>query len=126
MKSLSIMIADGEAVIRDVLSDYLRQCGYRVITATTTDEVIERLFDHAVPISVILSDSDLAGTMNAFSLRFWVREKHPDIIFILAGNVDAAARAAGQLCDEGPHLKRPYDPQLVMTHIKQRLDAVSQ
>jgi hypothetical protein len=61
--------------------------------------------------------------MNAFSLRFWVREKRPDIEFILAGNVDVAAKAAGELCDEGPHLKRPYDPQMVLAHIKKLLNA---
>jgi len=106
-----------------VLSDYLRQCGYKVIDAASSDEVVEILVDRATSISAILSDSDLGGSMNAFSLRFWVREKRPDIEFVLAGNVDVAAKAAGELCDVGPHLKRPYDPQLVLAHIKQLLAA---
>jgi len=121
--TVSIIVADSEVIIRNVLSDYLRQCGYKVIDAATADEVIEILVKGASQISVILSDSDLGGSMNAFSLRFWVREKRPDIHFILAGNVDNAARAAGNLCDEGPHLARPYDPQLVMVHIRQLLAA---
>jgi DNA-binding NtrC family response regulator len=120
---VSIIIADSEVIIRNVLSDYLRQCGYKVIDAASSDEVVEILVDRATSISAILSDSDLGGSMNAFSLRFWVREKRPDIEFVLAGNVDAAAKAAGELCDVGPYLKRPYDPQLVLAHIKQLLAA---
>ena len=118
---VSIIIADSEVIIRNVLSDYLRQCGYKVIDAANSDEVVEILVDGTVSISAILSDSDLGGSMNAFSLRFWVREKRPDIEFVLAGNVDVAAKAAGELCDVGPYLKRPYDPQLVLAHIKQLL-----
>jgi len=119
----SIIVADSEVIIRNVLSDYLRQCGYKVIDAATSDEVIEILVNGAGPFAAVLSDADLGGSMNAFSLRFWVREKRPEIHFILAGNVDVAAKAAGTLCDQGPHLKRPYDPQHVMTHIKQLLSA---
>ena len=118
---VSIIIADSEVIIRNVLSDYLRQCGYKVINAASSDEVVEILVDGTASISVILSDSDLGGSMTAFSLRFWVREKRPDIEFVLAGNVDVAAIVAGELCDAGPHLKRPYDPQLVLAHIKQLL-----
>lgn len=118
---VSIIIADSEVIIRNVLSDYLRQCGYKVINAASSDEVVEILVDGTASISVILSDSDLGGSMTAFSLRFWVREKRPDIEFVLAGNVDVAAKVAGELCDAGPHLKRPYDPQLVLAHIKQLL-----
>jgi len=120
---VGIIVADSEVIIRYVLSDYLRQCGYKVIDAASSDEVVEILVDSATPISAILSDSGLGGSMNAFSLRFWVREKRPDIEFILAGNVDVAAKAAGELCDEGPHLKRPYDPQMVLAHIKKLLNA---
>jgi len=47
----------------------------------------------------------------------------PAVAVVLAGNVDAAAKAAGKLCDEGPHLKRPYEAKKVVAHIMRLLAA---
>jgi hypothetical protein len=92
-----------------------------VIDAASTDEVATVLETGSAPVSAILSDAELGGTRNPFALRSMVRERWPDIAFILVGNVDSAAQAAGELCDEGPHLKRPYDPQAVLAHIRRLL-----
>jgi hypothetical protein len=37
---------------------------------------------------------------------------------ILAGTVEKAAREAGNLCEEGPHLTEPYEPSQVIDWIK--------
>jgi len=118
-----LIVADSEVIVRNVLSDYLRQCGYKVIDAANTDEVLVILETGAAKVNAILSDAELGGTRNPFALRMLVRQRWPDIAFILAGNVTAAAEAAGELCDNGPHLKRPYDPQAVLTHIRRLLAA---
>src|SRR3546814_4036944 len=65
----------------------------------------------------------LSGVFNAFELRIWVRDHYPGVEIVLAGNIDSAAKAAGHLCDEGPHLQRPYDPESVAAHIKHLLAA---
>lgn len=113
-----LIIADGDILVRVALADYLRSCGYRVIEASSSDEVMTLLTHGEAGVSCLLADADLQGALNGFGLRHWVREHHPQISVILAGNIEAAARAAGQLCEEGPHLARPYDHQLVVDHIK--------
>jgi DNA-binding NtrC family response regulator len=120
-KATCIVVADSEVIVRNVISDYLRHCGYKVIDAANADEVVEILDGASAVISAILSDVDLPGSMNAFALRMLVRQRDPDVHFILAGNVAVAAKAAGELCDEGPHLARPYDPQAVVAHIMRLL-----
>jgi len=116
-----IIVADSEVIVRNVLSDYLRHCGYRVIDAASSDEVVTIFNDSSAAISLVLSDAELAGTFNAFALRLWVQQHWPDTQFVLVGNVAAAAKAAGEICDKGPHLKRPYDPQAVVAHIRRLL-----
>jgi hypothetical protein len=37
---------------------------------------------------------------------------------VLSGSVVKAAHAAGDLCEEGPHLTKPYEPQQVVEWIK--------
>ena len=116
-----LIVADSEVIVRNALSDYLRHCGYKIIDAASTDEVLVVLETGSAQISAILSDAELGGSINPFALRLMVRQRWPDIRFILAGNVIAAAKAAGELCDDGPHLKRPYDPAAVLAHIMRLL-----
>lgn len=116
-----VLIADSEVLVRNALAEYLRDCGYRVIQAATSEEVIE-VFRHGTIVpTAVLCDAALSGTMNGFELRGWLRENAADVRVALAGNVDKAAQAAGKICDDGPHLKRPYDPQAVAEHIKRLL-----
>lgn len=116
-----LIVADGDVLVRNALAAYLRECGYHVIDAATSDEVMTALNEAAVAVDFILADAELSGSLNAFALRLWIRQNHPDVETILAGNVDAAAKAAGKLCDDGPHLSRPYEPEAVAAHIKRLL-----
>lgn len=118
-----LIVADADVLIRNALAEYLRHCGYKVFEAATSDEVIIALEEGAMKIDALLADAELSGRFNAFKLRLWVRDHHPDVEVVLAGSVDSAAKAAGQLCDEGPHLQRPYDPESVAAHIKRLLAA---
>ena len=113
-----LIIVDGDVLVRHVLSDYLRTCGYTVIEAATTDEATAVLGDTALQIEAMLCDTDAPGARNAFELRAWSRAERPEVQVILAGSVSSAANKVAELCDEGPQLKRPYDPQSVSDYIK--------
>ena len=116
-----LIVADADVLIRNALAEYLRHCGYKVFEAATSDEVVTALEEGAVEIDALLADASLSGSLNAFELRIWVKQTYPDVEIVLAGNIDSAAKAAGHLCDEGPHLARPYDPESVAAHIKRLL-----
>jgi CheY-like chemotaxis protein len=118
-----LIVADADVLIRNALAEYLRHCGYKVFEAATSDEVVIALEEGALEIDALLADAELPGHYNAFELRIWVGDHYPDVDVVLAGNIDSAARAAGQLCDDGPHLRRPYDPESVAAHIKRLLAA---
>jgi len=42
---------------------------------------------------------------------------------VMAGTPRKAANEAGKLCEEGPALTKPYDDQLLESHIRQLLVA---
>lgn len=118
-----LIVADADVLIRNGLAEYLRHCGYKVFEAATSDEVIIALQKGSSNIHALLVDAELSGRRNAFELRIWVKENYPDVNVVLVGNVDTAAKAAGHLCDDGPHLQRPYDPESVVAHIRRLLAA---
>ena len=101
------------------IAEYLRHCGYRVIEAVSAVEAIIVLtMTPELTVSAILSAVEMEGPMDGFGLYRWVRANRPGVEVLLAGNVVKAAQEAGDLCEEGPHLKRPYEPEQVVGWIK--------
>jgi CheY-like chemotaxis protein len=117
--SASVLIVDGDIVSRHVIADYLRHCGYAVVEAANTDESLLALCEPTISIDVILCDVSAVGSRNGFELATWVRTNRPDLEVRLAAGTDVAAQTAAELCESGPHLARPYEPQAVIDYIKQ-------
>lgn len=114
----SILIVDGDIVSRHVIADYLRHCGYAVVEAATTDEAYAAMVEPTMSIDVVLCDVAALGSRSGFELASWVRASRPDLEVRLAAGVDVVAQTAAQLCESGPHLKRPYEPEAVVDYIK--------
>jgi len=120
-----VTVVEADILIRHPLAEYLRECGYRVLQASNTDEA-QKLFTQRrrrIAIDVILIDVAAPGSINAFSLARWIRENHPAVDVILSGSVEAVTEKAGELCEHGPPLSKPYDHQLVADRIRRLLAA---
>ena len=114
----SVLIVDGDIVSRHVLADYLRHCSYAVVEAATTDEAFVALKEPNLSIDVIMCHVAAIGTQTCFQLANWVRVNRPELEVKLASGDDAAAQTAAELCENGPHLARPYEPEAVTEYIK--------
>jgi DNA-binding response OmpR family regulator len=117
----TVLVVDGEVIIRTEISAYLRDCGYRVIEAATSDEALHVLSANSEPVKIILTDVQLPGSLDGFGLARWVRSNKPGVGVVLAGTAERAAVVAGELCEDGPTLSKPYDPQIVADRIKRLL-----
>ncbi len=116
--SSSVLIVDGDIVSRHVIADYLRHCAYGVVEAANTDEALIALGEATLSIDVILCDVSALGSRSGFELATWVRTNRPELEVRLAGGVEMAAQTAAELCESGPHLARPYEPEAVVDYIK--------
>ena len=117
----TILVVDDEAIVRAAIADYLRSCGYRVFEATNAEEALAILGDDGLRVDIVLSAVAMRSGMDGFGLSRWIREHRADIKIVLAGTPARAADAAAELCDSGPTLARPYDPQIVLDRIKRML-----
>lgn len=117
----SVLVADGDILVRHAIADYLRNCGYTVIEATSADEVLIILQAENLPVHAVLCDVDIGGGMSVFELRAWILQHRPGLQIAMAASVEKVAAIAADLCDEGPQLSRPYDPQMVVSHIERLL-----
>jgi DNA-binding NtrC family response regulator len=117
----TVLLVDDEVLIRMVISAYLRDCGYKVIEAANADEAILVLQQNDLTIDVVLSDLEMPGAMDGFGLSQWVRKHRQGLDVILAGNPARAADAAAKLCESGPSLSKPYEPQMAADLIRRLL-----
>jgi len=115
----AVLVVDDEVLVRMVIAAYLRDCGYRVIEAASPDEarlVIEH--DDEGAISIVLSGVAMPAQGDGFELAQWIRQRRPDLEVVLAGTPARAADAAGDICQRGPMLAKPYEPQVVLDRIR--------
>jgi DNA-binding NtrC family response regulator len=115
----SVLIVDGDVISRHAIADYLRHCGYAVVEGANTDEALKALGEPSLGIDVILCDVSAVGSQSAFELSTWVRTNRPELEVRLASSLESVAQTAAQLCESGPHLATPYEPQAVVDYIKQ-------
>jgi CheY-like chemotaxis protein len=117
----TVLVVDDEVIARMVISEYLRHCGYRVIEAANSDEALAVLQHAEISVDLVLCGMSQAGTASGFALAQWVRQRKSATDIILAGSHARAASVAGELCESGPNLVKPYEPQVVLDRIKQLL-----
>ncbi len=114
----SVLIVNVDIVSRHAIADYLRHCGYAVVEAANTDEALIALREPTLSIDVIVCDIAAIGERSGFELASWVRENRPELEVRLAGTLEKAVSTAAELCESGPHLARPYEPDGVVNYIK--------
>jgi DNA-binding response OmpR family regulator len=108
----SIMVVERDVLIRMSISQYLRECGFRVVEAITGEEAL-KILGAGVTVHAVLAEVRLPGALDGFALAQRIRRRFGTVEVILTSGVAMAARRAGELCDQGP-LKKPYHPdQLV-------------
>ena len=119
MTDTRLLIVEADILIRHPLAEYLRECGYLVLEATNGEEA-RQIIESESGIDVVLADADAPGA-SGFAFANWLRRERPGIKVVLAGNVAVAAEKAGDLCEEGPNLAKPYDHQMVLNYIRRLL-----
>ncbi|MBW4022061.1 MAG: response regulator [Proteobacteria bacterium] len=119
-QSQTVLVVDDEVLVRMVIADYLRECGFRVIEAGSATEAITVLASPE-PVDVVFSDVQMPGDMDGFGLATWVRRHQPWIKMLLTSGNARAAQTAGDLCEDGPLEQKPYHPTTILARIQQLL-----
>ena len=122
----TILVLDDDVLVRRSVVQLLRECGYRVLEAASTDEGIAILEKTAIPVDVVLSEIDIPGSMNGVGFAQCARSIRPELKILLAGTPERTVKNAAELSRAGPMLKRPYEHRLVLDRIKRLLVARAQ
>lgn len=112
----TIMVLEPDVIVRAEISDFLRECGYRVIEGVDAKDVRE-IIQSDTQIGVLLAEVHLAGDSSGFELAQELRQTRPEIAVILVSGVNNVVEKASDLCGRGP-LKKPYRPEEILRRIQ--------
>jgi CheY-like chemotaxis protein/anti-sigma regulatory factor (Ser/Thr protein kinase) len=104
--SLRVLVVDDELSARDIISQYLRNDGHRVVTAADGHEAMRRLMTEEVDL--VITDHGMPG-MDGMQLASAVRRVAPEqtVILLTGFNMEMEQRTAAIDCV----LKKPLVPE---------------
>jgi DNA-binding NtrC family response regulator len=116
----TVMVIEPDVLVRLSVSDFLRECGYRVVEGVNAEDVWT-VIDSQTAIDVVFAEVNLPDESDGFSLAKKLRQTHPNIDVILTSGIVDAAEKSSDLCGQGP-IKKPYHPQQVRDRIHRLLE----
>ena len=105
----TILVAEDEDIVRELISEYLQNRGYRVIEAEDGRQALEKFRMHRAEIGLVITDLTMPN-MDGWETMAAIRELSPELYVILSSGHDEAKVMAGA-GSEQPHafLRKPYD-----------------
>lgn len=88
----TIMVVDDEAALRTMLKEQLTGQGYRVVTAASAGEALQRLVD--TPVDLVISDVIMPG-MDGYALAAEIAKSRPDLPIQLVSGFDDTQHSRG-------------------------------
>lgn len=119
MAQETILVIDDEPHIIEVVRDYLKKSGYRVVTATDGQSALS-LARHEQPALVVL-DIMLPGSLDGFDVCRQMRRDSmlAEIpIVMLTARVELADRLIGLELGADDYIVKPFSPREVVARVK--------
>jgi DNA-binding response OmpR family regulator len=113
--AISILVVDDDPTIRELLTDYLEDNQYAVMTASSGTAARELLVEH-VP-HVALLDIGLPGE-DGLTLARFIREQYDIGIIIVSGAGDTIDRIVGLEVGADDYLSKPFDLRELRARLK--------
>jgi two-component system, OmpR family, response regulator len=108
---ITVLIVEDEPVTLEILTRYLKQADFTVLTARTGEEALALLRSEGHAIDWLFADIELPGTVDGWVVGAEFHLSYPlrPVVYASTFAKDSLARAAGTIC-----LSKPYSPQHVV------------
>lgn len=112
----TILLAEDEALLRELGQTILSQAGYTVLTATGSQEVLSIVEKHPDVVDLLLTDIVMPG-LSGQDLARLARKRWPEIrVLYTSGYSD---EELDDLLGDASFLQKPFTPSELMTKVKE-------
>ncbi len=115
LRTVKVIVAEDEVLVRLMVADVLRGAGFQVFEAANVDEAII-ILESAADVDVVIADMHMRTVHDGMNLANYVRARHPGVAVLLA-----SAHTPATLVPFDAFFLKPYRPEDMVTWIKRRL-----
>lgn len=112
--ALTILLAEDDPFLRELLGSALRNQGYRVLEAESGDQALSLL--HQGRIDVLVTDIVMPGEVDGWALGEQARGVHPEIAVVYSSSRPAVAE---RQVSRSLYIRKPYHPDAVVSAVHQ-------
>jgi two-component system NtrC family sensor kinase len=116
-RSATILLVEDHPDVSAVGSDYVEQCGFKVVCATSAEVAVD-ILNHRSDIDLVFSDIVMPG-MSGLELGRLIREHHPETPVVLASGY--SDRAAVAVREGFTLLQKPYSLEALRKSLAEAL-----
>jgi DNA-binding NtrC family response regulator len=117
----SILVVEGELLMRLVVVHYLQECGFKVLGVANADEAITAL-QSDLQIDLVFVSVKSPNEPDSFKLAQWIRTTRPQTGLLMTSGDAKVAQAARELCQNEPFFANPYDLHAIVLHIRRLIE----
>ncbi len=121
--SETILILEDELILLELAQDILREYGYTMLPATSSEEALEIWKDKSNEVDLLLTDIVMPSGLSGRELAEKLVQEKPSLKVIFASGYTAETAIEGLTLEEGLNfLAKPYTPQHLIKTVRNRLE----
>jgi DNA-binding response OmpR family regulator len=113
---MTMLIADDDAQIRNLIKAVLARDGYSLLIACDGQQALETSRNHPGSIHLLLSDVQMPRLNGAELCEQIRQERHEIICVLMSGDVSAAS-----MTEEVPFIEKPFTPNALRCKLRELL-----
>ena len=121
--AMCVLVVEDDALVREMVSEYLTLVGHPVLLARDGDEAIDLIKNPPRRFSVLVTDFHMPGNYHGGDVAAHMLVRHPHVhVFIATGRPDAAKRAC-RIDLPVTIIEKPYSLRTLLGHIQHLIEA---
>ncbi|TXK80371.1 response regulator transcription factor [Paenibacillus sp. N3.4] len=118
MKRITILIADDEAEIADLVALHLEKEGYQMIKVSDGREAIEAIQSHSIDLAIL---DIMMPKLDGYEVTRQIREQHQMPIIFLSAKTSDMDKITGLVLGADDYMTKPFNPMELVARVKAHL-----
>lgn len=118
MKNLSILIADDDSEIADLVAIHLEKEGYNVVTVSNGEEAIHEVENQSIDLMIL---DIMMPKMDGYEVTRRIREKHNLPIIFLSAKTSDFDKVQGLVIGADDYMTKPFTPIELVARVNAQL-----
>jgi DNA-binding NtrC family response regulator len=120
--SETILLVEDEQMVLNLTASILKNAGYKVVTASTPKQALEKMARQTDPIHIMITDVVMPG-MSGPALADTLVSEYPEMKLIFMSGYTNAAVVENRFIRPGSaFLQKPFSPDALKAKIRELLD----